>query len=94
MAMPNDIGLLDFYRREASRDETCKHGTGTIMVKRWVMATLLSMALIVSVVGAAVGEASASTISSRKTLCIPVYATGIGQDFGTYTTANISVGPV
>ena len=64
------------------------------MVKRWVVATMLSMALMVSVVGAAVGEASASTMSSRKTVCVPVDATGVGQDFGTYTTANIFVGPI
>ena len=64
------------------------------MVKRWVMATLLSVALMVSVVAASVGEASASTTSSRKTVCVPVYATGVGQDFGTFTTANISVGSI
>ena len=65
------------------------------MVKRWLCAAVLPVGLIVSVVGAGIGAASASASPPGKTLCIPVYATGSGQDLGNFhTAAKIFVGPV
>jgi hypothetical protein len=64
-------------------------------MKRQLWAALMSAAVLMSTVVAGVGAAPASASPTGRTLCLPVYATGNGQDLGNFhTSAQIFVGPV
>jgi hypothetical protein len=64
-------------------------------MKRWMPATGLSIALLASTIGAGSAQAApASTPLPLKPVCVPVSATGQGQDHGNFhTTAKVFVGP-
>ena len=64
-------------------------------MKRWISATGLLIAVLASTIGAGSAQAApASTTFPVKAVCIPVYATGQGQDHGDFhTMAKLFVGP-